>query len=203
MCRIRRFVFRTITAFAVALAVAGALLGLRSFWVYDRSEFRTTTAMPSQSGAYRVHCITLESLRGRCELSWETKQDATDPAELRWGGRLVPGFEWYLAHAPSDVMCHVVRKSPLIGSSREGNGDFRTPVVALSWQRDRLYIAHWLCIAPAIIFLTGSVSNSWLRSCRCRRRCPAGLCTRCSYDLTGNVSSVCPECGLRIVTEAP
>jgi hypothetical protein len=28
-----------------------------------------------------------------------------------------------------------------------------------------------------------------------RRRRPAGCCRRCSYDLTGNISGVCPECG--------
>jgi hypothetical protein len=27
------------------------------------------------------------------------------------------------------------------------------------------------------------------------RRCALGQCTRCGYDLTGNVSGVCPECG--------
>ena len=28
-----------------------------------------------------------------------------------------------------------------------------------------------------------------------RERRPAGLCRKCGYDLTGNVSGVCPECG--------
>ena len=30
------------------------------------------------------------------------------------------------------------------------------------------------------------------------RRAKAGVCTRCSYDLTGNVSGVCPECGTAV-----
>lgn len=37
---------------------------------------------------------------------------------------------------------------------------------------------------------------------RDRRRIPPGHCTNCGYDLTGNVSGVCPECGNRIVREA-
>ncbi len=28
-----------------------------------------------------------------------------------------------------------------------------------------------------------------------RRRIPSGYCKKCGYDLTGNVSGVCPECG--------
>lgn len=28
-----------------------------------------------------------------------------------------------------------------------------------------------------------------------------GLCARCSYDLTGNVSGVCPECGTPVATQ--
>ncbi len=30
------------------------------------------------------------------------------------------------------------------------------------------------------------------------RRIPPGHCQRCGYDLTGNVSGVCPECGLPV-----
>lgn len=38
------------------------------------------------------------------------------------------------------------------------------------------------------------------------RRCGAPLgwvCRSCGYDLTGNVSGVCPECGSRIVIQRP
>jgi hypothetical protein len=31
-----------------------------------------------------------------------------------------------------------------------------------------------------------------------RRRIPPGHCRKCGYNLTGNVSGVCPECGQRI-----
>jgi len=34
--------------------------------------------------------------------------------------------------------------------------------------------------------------------CRRYRRRRRGLCLKCSYDLTGNTSGVCPECGQRI-----
>jgi hypothetical protein len=38
-------------------------------------------------------------------------------------------------------------------------------------------------------------------SCECRRATP--LCQKCGYDLTANVSGVCPECGTRISGKAP
>ncbi len=31
------------------------------------------------------------------------------------------------------------------------------------------------------------------------RRPPPGHCLKCSYDLTGNVSGVCPECGTKLL----
>ncbi len=36
-----------------------------------------------------------------------------------------------------------------------------------------------------------------LRGVLGRRRFPAGHCRKCGYDLTGNVSGRCPECGMR------
>jgi len=47
-----------------------------------------------------------------------------------------------------------------------------------------------LMVYPFIIFLCGPVKK-WRR----RRR---GRCVKCAYDLTGNVSGVCPECGTKI-----
>ena len=53
----------------------------------------------------------------------------------------------------------------------------------------------WVLVAllatyPAIAVIRGPVR-------RFRRR-RAGLCVECGYNLTGNVSSVCPECGTEI-----
>jgi hypothetical protein len=49
-------------------------------------------------------------------------------------------------------------------------------------------IPLWL---PFIIFGFPTVFF-WYRD---RRRFPAGYCQKCGYDLTGNVSGICPECG--------
>lgn len=35
-----------------------------------------------------------------------------------------------------------------------------------------------------------------------RRRCPPGHCQKCGYNLTGNVSGRCPECGTLIAATA-
>jgi hypothetical protein len=48
-------------------------------------------------------------------------------------------------------------------------------------------------VAPAAL-LPAARSAAWLWK-RCRRRRRPGHCRRCGYDLTGNVSGVCPECG--------
>jgi hypothetical protein len=51
-------------------------------------------------------------------------------------------------------------------------------------------VAALLLIYPIAAFIRGPVRR-WRR----RRR---GLCRHCGYDLTGNVSGVCPECGKTI-----
>ncbi len=58
---------------------------------------------------------------------------------------------------------------------------FRTPY----WALFVLFIAY-----PATAFIRGP-----LRRYRRRRK---GLCVKCAYDLTGNVSGVCSECGAKI-----
>ncbi|MHC4445632.1 MAG: hypothetical protein ACYTF1_00350 [Planctomycetota bacterium] len=50
-----------------------------------------------------------------------------------------------------------------------------------------------LAIYPTVAFIRGP-----LRRYRLYRRERKGLCLNCSYNLTGNVSGVCPECGKKI-----
>jgi len=49
-----------------------------------------------------------------------------------------------------------------------------------------------------LLFLTSVLPTGVLWN-RDRRRARPGLCSRCGYDLKGNLSGVCPECGLVIV----
>ncbi|MBI3832703.1 MAG: hypothetical protein HY287_00035 [Planctomycetes bacterium] len=58
----------------------------------------------------------------------------------------------------------------------------------------------WL---PAILFAIYpilSITRGPLRRARRRRR---GQCMKCAYDLTGNISGTCPECGTKIEVRIP
>ena len=58
--------------------------------------------------------------------------------------------------------------------------------------------------APTAVFAIAPVA--WvplaLRRRRTNRRRAAGLCTACAYNLTGNTSAVCPECGTPVAARA-
>jgi hypothetical protein len=55
-----------------------------------------------------------------------------------------------------------------------------------------LAVHHWLLIAMTAILPTFAVVRTF------RRRQVKGQCPICSYNLTGNVSGICPECGTAI-----
>ena len=70
------------------------------------------------------------------------------------------------------------------GPCRPGNYRVREPTSPL-WLPLVLFATY-----PTIALIRGPV-----RRYRRRRR---GLCIRCGYNLTGNISGVCPECGTEI-----
>jgi hypothetical protein len=45
---------------------------------------------------------------------------------------------------------------------------------------------------PTVLIVITTISSFYLRS---RRQ--AGQCITCKYDLRGNISGICPECGTR------
>lgn len=63
-----------------------------------------------------------------------------------------------------------------------GQTHYLAEVTAPLWAPFILFAAY-----PTVAFIRGP-----LRRSRRRRK---GLCLKCGYDLTGNVSGVCPECG--------
>lgn len=60
------------------------------------------------------------------------------------------------------------------------------------------YVA--VCTAAIVLAVLAVAMCSALHICRVRaeRAAARGRCLACSYDLTGNVSGVCPECGTAI-----
>ena len=61
-------------------------------------------------------------------------------------------------------------------------------------------LAEWVIIGSltglGMIVLPPVVGMPAALRARSRRR--RGLCINCAYDLTGNVSGVCPECGTNL-----
>jgi hypothetical protein len=63
------------------------------------------------------------------------------------------------------------------------------------WDRSvqHVYIPLWI---PCLV-VGSAAALLWWRD----RRLPTGHCQKCGYNLTGNVSGVCPECGTPIERE--
>ena len=60
-----------------------------------------------------------------------------------------------------------------------------------------IYTSRMVGIPLWAVFLVAVIPSSigWRRY----RRPPPGRCQKCGYDLTGNVTGVCPECGTEIL----
>ena len=56
-------------------------------------------------------------------------------------------------------------------------------------------------VMPLWLFPAAALMPTALLFWRDRRRIPPGHCQRCGYDLTGNVSGVCSECGTPIASD--
>ena len=66
---------------------------------------------------------------------------------------------------------------------------FSLPGVALDWPFMAMATPHWLHVIVALV---------WFVIPRLRRRTDgAHRCAACGYDLTGNVSGKCSECGTK------
>lgn len=106
--------------------------------------------------------------------------------ETYWIKRGHPcGFESEWQCQQHDAYYH----GPLHWPSDASLNDFETPVVTSVLSFPRWYTAMGL-IFPIIHWACGPRRRRNLR----RRH---GLCIHCAYDLTGNVSGVCPECGTK------
>lgn len=98
------------------------------------------------------------------------------------------GFSYSFGHAGDGSFTDEIPRASLWYPrvSSWGGGEYKVSL-PLTWP---LVLA---LLYPTIAFTRGP----WRR----HRRRMKGLCSNCAYDLTSNVSGLCPECGKRIETK--
>jgi len=73
---------------------------------------------------------------------------------------------------------------------------FRQPAFGARWVfHGMIMLGKWYVLPYWMLLLLTAIPTAWLWH-RDRRRIRPGCCLRCGYDLTGNISGVCSECGL-------
>ena len=65
-----------------------------------------------------------------------------------------------------------------------------------------VFCPPWFIVGLLAAYPALTLARASLRRWRGRRR-RRGLCAKCSYDLTGNASGVCPECGTPVTGGVP
>jgi len=118
-------------------------------------------------------------------------------ARLRHGAGLALGALWY-AWRPAAWRLETDRYLPEPGWTIASYGDPPETLNLAWWVERRVNRAwEWLGVPLWMPFLLVGVATGMLWRRDRHRRTP-GHCARCGYDLTGNVSGRCPECGVEI-----
>ena len=117
--------------------------------------------------------MSLQEMRA----SLQTDVRATDPTFARESQSFVSWSSWNY-HGFEFV------RGPLPFASRIG----RVAVVFPLWFSFTLFMTY-----PAIVFLRGPLRR-WHRQ-------RIGVCVKCAYNLFGNTSGICPECGAKIADQ--
>jgi hypothetical protein len=81
---------------------------------------------------------------------------------------------------------------------------FRAKRNDVEWGDDGCFRKHPVPLLPlAGLLLIYPAGHTFVAVLRKTRRRHEGLCKNCGYDLTGNLSGKCPECGILIRTQSP
>ncbi len=96
-----------------------------------------------------------------------------------------PGFHWH-RHTDRDTVRDRFYYGFSLPRTQRGLARHRTSPGPVGWRFS--VVPLW---APLLALGVPAFSLWWVD----RRRFPSGHCRGCGYDLTGNVSGSCPECG--------
>ena len=194
----RRKLFNSFAAVSLVLFLATLTLWVRSFSVLEN------VAYARAGGA----AVVVRSSRG--VIYFDRRSHWDYQLGWSWGRRLMgkgeQPFRW-IYQTPSENVT-VLGLGTIWGTVRTWPGN-RYPNVPTPrnlqdprWETDQYaticvpcwFAAFCFALSPACWLL----SQYPITAAQKRRR---GLCGRCSYNLTGNTSGVCPECGTSIPTK--
>ena len=179
----RRYIFNTLTAVSLLLLLATVGLWVRSYWRHDEVELwprkrLVPGARPWANTGYDLTFIDLSN--GSCQI--ESVCTDRKPEAVHWHHRS-------LDVASFNDGCNF-HSNPRIKHIKDR---FIFRFDTWWWMRFPL----WAAVLPLLVL---PILWSALQL-RHRARIRSNVCLACGYDLTGNESGVCPECGAAIGTE--
>ncbi len=216
---VRRRILTLISVVSLLLFTATAVLWVRSYWVYDRLGRRTQDARRQLQGFQ-----SLRTSRGSIHWTVGALDGRQFPAlmyEIGPKGRVrvvrvtpgtqpspnapLPPFEW--TRFPFQITADAPLYNPARGALGFGRttttytGTVEAPDHTQSLRNGTLQdtviplyaFATFFAVPPLLWF-----AAILRRASRTRRN----LCPACGYNLTGNTSGVCPECGTAVAGKA-
>jgi len=186
-------IHRFLLLICIILLLGTAVLWLRSYWVDEGLNCRWGAFglwLASGNGWIESRATNaVEQAHGLCAVD-----DGLELVRFYWRLGINEGFPacWHRAGESlvGPPYLEISRGQPLgflpvVWECEHARGFFRADAT-LPW---------WLVTAAVATYPGLSLGYAAVRACRRRR---GNRCLHCGYDLTGNVSRVCPECGLRI-----
>ena len=204
MSRVRKVVF----VLSLVLFLASTLLWIRSLWFHDAFRYLgpqfpikdPAFDIPMPGGTMWYASVGMMNGRVLVHIDWDTAPE--DGAEVYATLRVAPGGHVLWERYPAQLCTYRhqlnvrvvdLLRPHVLRSYFSGFQYMKTPGAVITIRSGM----------PAVYFpmLFGIVSTclgvQWIRfSPAWRRR--HGLCVKCGYDLTGNASGGCPECGTTI-----
>ena len=191
MARDRRWVVRVLTFTSLLLCLATAGLWVRSFFVYDEFDGDRMDADKRVTDSLYVWTQAGQLAVGRGHLNRPYAFIYAHRAQLRSWRRSFPRRAiitslWTVSFSRSNNYSWIGADGRRFedgswgGSGALAGGYLTQLSVPLAW--------------IAIVSGTLPGVRLWRWRFNARRR-ESGCCTTCGYNLTGNVSGICPECG--------
>ncbi len=182
----RRWLFNIFAVVSMALCAAVAGLWVRSYFCYDGLYLAKVTGPEERPERRFFHFRSSLGSMSFCSEYQNCVREFMHPYD-----RKLIGAGWIRA-----VQVESPPTSINVGGGWLGfQSKFQSDVHKAQTRYERVVILpHWFC---AIVLTAPGVL--WLRSWRRRRLLRLrGHCRSCGYNLTGNVSGICPECGTAI-----